>query len=76
MDNDAGAPGSKQKDAPKEKSVDSSPMKPTPSGSPRGTPSITKYLKGRRKLNEETNASNGAPPKKVKTENVIAFVKN
>ena len=70
MDDDAGAPGSKQKDAPKEEPVDSSPMKPAPSGSARGTPSTTKSSKAKRKLNEETKASNGAPAKKVKTENV------
>ncbi|KAJ8759715.1 hypothetical protein K2173_009816 [Erythroxylum novogranatense] len=60
----------KQKDAPKEEPVDSSPSKPTPS-SAKGTPSNSKSSKGKRKLNgDDLKASRGVPPpKKVKTEN-------
>ncbi|KAJ1427151.1 Winged helix-like DNA-binding domain superfamily [Sesbania bispinosa] len=72
MDDEVGAPpvlASKQKDAPKEEPADNSPLKPTATGTARGTSSTSKSSKGKRKLNEETKASNGAPPKKVKTEN-------
>ncbi|XP_034899043.1 transcription initiation factor IIF subunit alpha isoform X1 [Populus alba] len=61
----------KQKDVvPKEEAADISPAKPTPSGSAKGTPSTSKSAKGKRKLNgEDAKSSNGAPVKKVKTEN-------
>lgn len=60
----------KQKDAPKEE-PDISPSKPAPSTSAKGTPSASKSAKGKRKLNgDDAKASNAAPPKKVKTENV------
>lgn len=61
----------KQKDAPKEEPVDNSPLKQSSSGSARGTPHTSKS-KGKRKTNgDDVKASNnGAPPKKVKTENV------
>ncbi|KAJ7949507.1 Transcription initiation factor IIF subunit alpha like [Quillaja saponaria] len=66
----------KQKDAPKEEPADNSPLKPAPSGPSRGTPPTSKSAKGKRKLNgEEAKASNGAPPKKVKTENELKSVK-
>lgn len=61
----------KQKDAPKEEPAENSPVKTAPSGSARGTPSTSKSAKAKRKLNgDDAKASNGAPPKKVKTENV------
>lgn len=61
----------KQKDSPKEEPVDISPSKPAPSTSAKGTPSASKSAKGKRKLNgDDAKASNAAPPKKVKTENV------
>lgn len=63
----------KQKDAPKEEPVDNSPSKPATAttGSARGTPSGSKSAKGKRKTNgDDTKATNGAPTKKVKTENV------
>lgn len=50
-----------QKDAPKE----------GPANNVKGTPTISKSAKGKRELNhEDAKASDGAPPKKVKTENV------
>ena len=73
MDDEVGIPpviASKQKDAPKEEPADNSPLKPAAAGTARGTPSTSKSSKGKRKLNEESKASNGAQPKKVKTENV------
>lgn len=63
----------KQKDAPKEEPVDNSPSKPATAttGSARSTPSGSKSAKGKRKTNgDDTKATNGAPTKKVKTENV------
>jgi transcription initiation factor TFIIF subunit alpha len=61
----------KQEDAPKEEPAEISPVKTVPSGSARGTPSTSKSAKAKRKLNgEDGKASNGAPSKKVKTENV------
>ncbi|KAK7262109.1 hypothetical protein RJT34_29669 [Clitoria ternatea] len=71
MDDEPGGPpaiASKQKDAPKEEPADNSHLKPATTGTARGT-SSSKPSKGKRKLNEETKASNVAPPKKVKTEN-------
>lgn len=67
----------KQKDAPKEEPSEISPVKTVPSGSARGTPSTSKSAKAKRKLNgEDAKASNGAPSKKVKTENVrLSFMK-
>lgn len=63
----------KQKDQPKEEPADSTPPKPVPSGSSRGTPS-SKSAKSKRKLDGDVaKASNGAPPKKVKTENVCCI---
>ncbi|KAF3451808.1 hypothetical protein FNV43_RR07904 [Rhamnella rubrinervis] len=60
----------KAKDAPKEEPADNSPSKPVSSGSAKGTPSTSKSSKGKRKLNgDDAKTSNGAPPKKVKTEN-------
>ncbi|XP_061966178.1 transcription initiation factor IIF subunit alpha-like isoform X1 [Populus nigra] len=63
----------KQKDAvPKEEPADNSPAKPTPPGSAKGTPSTSKSAKGKRKLNaDDAKTSNGAPVKKVKTENEV-----
>ncbi|KAB5518945.1 hypothetical protein DKX38_023264 [Salix brachista] len=63
----------KQKDVvPKEEPADNSPAKPTPSSSAKGTPSTSKSMKGKRKLNgEDAKSSNGAPVKKVKTENEV-----
>ncbi|KAJ4826690.1 Transcription initiation factor IIF subunit alpha [Turnera subulata] len=59
----------KQKDAVKEEPADNSPSKPIASGAAKGTPS-SKSAKGKRKSNgDDAKASNGAPPKKVKTEN-------
>ncbi|RDX71321.1 Transcription initiation factor IIF subunit alpha, partial [Mucuna pruriens] len=72
MDDEAGVPPvitSKQKDTLKEEPADNSPLKSAATGTARGTSSTSKPSKGKRKLNEETKASNGAPPKKVKTEN-------
>lgn len=61
----------KQKDAPKEEPADNSPLKTAPSGPAKGTPSSSKSAKSKRKLNgDDAKATNGAPPKKVKTENV------
>ncbi|CAL5345545.1 unnamed protein product [Camellia sinensis] len=66
----------KQKDAPKEEPVDNSPLKPASSGSARGTPTTSKSTKAKRKINgDDAKASNGAPPKKVKTENEVKSVK-
>lgn len=76
MDDEAGVPpviASKPKDAPKEEPADNSPSKPAVTGTARGTLSTSKPSKGKRKLNEETKAANGAPPKKVKIENVRHF---
>ncbi|KAK7363803.1 hypothetical protein VNO77_05961 [Canavalia gladiata] len=70
VEDETGVPtvsASKQKDAPKEEPADNSQLKPG-AATARGT-SNSKSSKGKRKLNEETKASNGAPPKKVKTEN-------
>lgn len=65
----------KAKDAPKEEPADNSPLKSASSGSAKGTPSTSKSSKGKRKLNgDEAKASNGAPPKKVKTENVCHYL--
>lgn len=67
----------KAKDAPKEEPADNSPLKPVSSGSAKGTPSTSKSSKGKRKLNGDdanAKASNGAPPKKVKTENVCHYL--
>ncbi|KAF5943567.1 hypothetical protein HYC85_017644 [Camellia sinensis] len=62
----------KQKDAPKEEPVDNSPLKPASSGSARGTPTTSKSAKGKRKVSgDDAKANNGAPPKKVKTENEV-----
>ncbi|XVF26161.1 hypothetical protein REPUB_Repub13aG0275500 [Reevesia pubescens] len=59
----------KQKDAPKEEPADNSPTKPAASASARGTPTTSKSAKGKRKANgDDTKGSNGAPPKKVKSE--------
>ncbi|XP_020220384.1 transcription initiation factor IIF subunit alpha [Cajanus cajan] len=73
MDDEVGVPpvtATKQKDALKEEPVDNSPSKPTTTGSARGTPSsASKSSKGKRKSNEDAKPSNGATPKKVKTEN-------
>ncbi|MED6157092.1 Transcription initiation factor IIF subunit alpha [Stylosanthes scabra] len=72
-DDDASIPPAfapKQKDAPKEEPADNSPLKPAAAGTARGTPSTSKSSKGKRKLNEESKASNSAQLKKVKTENV------
>ncbi|KAM6585625.1 hypothetical protein CsatB_012627 [Cannabis sativa] len=60
----------KQKDGPKEEPAEISPVKSTPSASAKGAPSNSKSAKGKRKLNgDDAKPSNGAPPKKVKTEN-------
>ncbi|XVF27991.1 hypothetical protein REPUB_Repub14bG0157300 [Reevesia pubescens] len=57
------------KDAPKEEPADNSPVKPAPSASARGTPTMSKSAKGKRKANgDDTKGSNGAPLKKVKSE--------
>ncbi|KAL7213673.1 hypothetical protein ACSBR2_016239 [Camellia fascicularis] len=62
----------KQKDAPKEEPVDNSPLKPASLGSARGTPTTSKSAKGKRKVSgDDAKANNGAPPKKVKTENEV-----
>ncbi|KAM7495588.1 hypothetical protein LguiB_030197 [Lonicera macranthoides] len=69
----------KQKDAPKEEPVDNSPSKPATAttGSARSTPSSSKSAKGKRKTNgDDTKATNGAPTKKVKTENDVKTVKD
>ncbi|PON91348.1 Transcription initiation factor [Trema orientale] len=59
-----------KKDGPKEEPADNSPLKSTPPSSAKGTPSNSKSAKGKRKLNgDDAKPSNGAPPKKVKTEN-------
>ncbi|XP_010928148.1 transcription initiation factor IIF subunit alpha [Elaeis guineensis] len=59
----------KQKDTPKDEPTDSSPSKPVPPpGSARGTPAASKSSKTKRK-SEEVKSSNGAPVKKVKTDN-------
>ncbi|XP_065867533.1 transcription initiation factor IIF subunit alpha isoform X1 [Euphorbia lathyris] len=61
----------KQKDAVKEEPAESSPAKPMPSGSSKGTPP-SKSAKGKRKLNgDDSKTSNGAPQKKVKAENEL-----
>lgn len=73
MDDETGVPpviASKQKDAPKEEPTDNSPSKPVVTGTAQGTLSTSKPSKGKRKFNEETKATTGAPPKKVKIENV------
>lgn len=63
-----------KKEAPKEEPADSTPVKPVPSGSAKGTPSSSKSSKTKRKLNvDDAKSSNGAPPKKVKTENVCHY---
>lgn len=61
---------SKQKDTVKEEAAASSPSKPIPSGSSKGTPSSTKASKGKRKLNGDDVKPSNVPPKKVKTETV------
>ncbi|KAK6149688.1 hypothetical protein DH2020_017213 [Rehmannia glutinosa] len=66
-----------KKEAPKEEPVDNSPLKSTTSGTGRGTPSTSKSSKGKRKSNgEESKTPNGAPLKKVKTENEVKSVKD
>ncbi|KAG8385810.1 hypothetical protein BUALT_Bualt03G0084000 [Buddleja alternifolia] len=66
-----------KKEAPKEEPVEnSSPVKASASGAGRGTPSTSKSSKGKRKGNgEESKTTNGAPLKKVKTENEVKSVK-
>lgn len=61
-----------KKETPKEEPVDnSSPLKATTSAAGRGTPSTSKSSKAKRKSSgEESKTPNGAPLKKVKTENV------
>ncbi|XP_010270094.1 PREDICTED: transcription initiation factor IIF subunit alpha-like [Nelumbo nucifera] len=60
----------KQKDSPKEEPADSSPSKPVPSGSARGTPSTSKSSKSKRKsAGDDGKVPNGAPAKKGKFEN-------
>ncbi|XP_059663147.1 transcription initiation factor IIF subunit alpha [Cornus florida] len=66
----------KQKEAPKEEPVDNSPLKPASTGSARGTPPTSKSAKGKRKTNGDDKPSNGAPPKKVKTENDVKSAKD
>ncbi|CAK9156850.1 unnamed protein product [Ilex paraguariensis] len=67
----------KQKDAPKEEPVDNSPLKSASSGSARGTPSTSKSSKAKRKVNgEDAKVTNGAPPKKAKTENEVKPMKD
>ncbi|KAL2339243.1 hypothetical protein Fmac_013689 [Flemingia macrophylla] len=70
-DDEAGFPpviASKQKDAPKEEPADNSPLKPAATETAQGT---SKPSKWKRKLNEVTKASNGAPPKKEPKSSVI-----
>lgn len=61
----------KQKDTPKDEPTDSSPSKAVPpSGSARGTPATSKSSKAKRKSGiDDVKSANGAPPKKVKTDN-------
>lgn len=65
-------PVAQKKDAPKEEPAETTPSKPTPPASSKGTPTTSKTAKGKRKINgDDVKPSiNGAPPKKVKTENV------
>lgn len=73
MDDEIGLPPAvaPKKEAPKEEPADNTPVKPVPSGSAKGTPSSSKSSKAKRKLNgDDAKTSNGALPKKVKTENV------
>lgn len=71
--NGTSAAASKQKDTPKEEPVESSPSKPAPSASGKGAPTSSKS-KGKRKASgDETKASNGAPPKRVKSETVSNY---
>ncbi|KAL0306011.1 UNVERIFIED_CONTAM: Transcription initiation factor IIF subunit alpha [Sesamum radiatum] len=67
-----------KKEAPKEEPVDnSSPLKSTTSGAGRGTPSTSKSSKAKRKSSgEDSKSTNGAPLKKVKTENEVKPVKD
>ncbi|XP_057764988.1 transcription initiation factor IIF subunit alpha-like [Salvia miltiorrhiza] len=67
-----------KKEAPKEEPVDnSSPLKATTSATGRGTPSTSKSSKGKRKSSgDETKTPNGAPLKKMKTENELKPVKD
>ncbi|KAG8651036.1 transcription initiation factor IIF subunit alpha isoform X2 [Manihot esculenta] len=53
-----------KKDAPKEEPSDNSPAKPMPSGSAKGTPSTSKSVKGKRKLNGDDAKSSSAGPQK------------
>ncbi|KAK4485021.1 hypothetical protein RD792_007629 [Penstemon davidsonii] len=64
-----------KKEALKEEPVENtSPLKATTSGAGRGTPSSLKSSKGKRKNNaEESKTTNGAPQKKLKSENVFLF---
>lgn len=64
---------SKQKDTVKEEAPASSPSKPTPSGSTKGTPSTAKSAKGKRKNGEDVKPSS-APSKKMKTETVCHVI--
>lgn len=62
----------KQNDDPKEEPADNSPLKPIPSGYACGALSASKCAKGNIKTNgDDTQATNDAPPKIVKTECVM-----
>ena len=65
-------PVAQKKDAAKEEPAETSPSKPAPPSSAKGTASASKSSKGKRKMNgdDAKPSNNGAPPKKVKTENV------
>lgn len=66
----------KQKDVPKEEPVDNSPSKTVPAASARGTPSQSKSSsKVKRKPGvDDVKTANGAPTKKLKTDNVCHFL--
>ncbi|CAI9086903.1 OLC1v1020828C2 [Oldenlandia corymbosa var. corymbosa] len=68
----------KHKEAVKEEPVENiTSAKSTASASARGTPPTSKSAKGKRKINnEDPKATNGAPLKKVKSENEVKPVKS
>ncbi|KAM0942991.1 putative transcription factor C2H2 family [Dioscorea sansibarensis] len=60
----------KLKDGPKDEPADNSPSKSAPNGSTKSTPPSSKSAKTKRKPgSDDAKSSNGAPSKKMKTEN-------
>lgn len=61
----------KLKDGPKDEPVDNSPLKPTPAGSTRGTPSNSKSKAKKKSGSDEVKTTNSALVKKVMIDNAF-----